>query len=150
MDDDEAIEVGDVRHETVPAYVHRLVEAVLRYEPVSFEGVVVPDEVAERINDFLEQREVKVTELDIADSDVMARLNALLGSAVGREMGGMIANDDFSWMRMSLGVLAKMNVRFVGWHATLGERAILWADGRHYDEPPDDEHDWQPMFAFGD
>lgn len=155
MSDDADIELGDVAQEEPPApdYVHRLLDALMRHEPLDFDGADVPQDVKDRLLAFFNDRQAKTFELSIADSDALAALNGRLAASVHAEFGALGAvlgaTDDFSWQRTSLGILAKMEVNHVGWFYTLGGRAIMWADARHYPTAPDDAHDWQPMFAFG-
>lgn len=151
MSDEDAIEVGDVREpdESTPRYVHRLLDALLRHEPLNFQSCEVPAAVNERIAAYFADRKDMTTRLDIADSNSLANLNGLLAAAIGHEMGGMVASDDFAWQRMSLGVLGKMGARQVGWSYLINDHAHLFMPIASYPEAPDDDRLWVAVFAFG-
>jgi len=132
-----------------PPYVHRLLDALMRHEPLDFDGAEIPNDVKQRLQAYFADRIDKTTELDVADSDALASLNALLGAAVHAEFGSLgvalAATDDFSWQRTSLGILSKMGVVHVGWYRQLSEQASANWNGT---EPPDDEPGWRPTFMF--
>lgn len=132
-----------------PRYVHRLLDALLRHEPLNFQSCEVPEAVQTRIDDYFADRKDMTTRLDIADSEALGNLNALLAAAVGAEMGGMAASDDFAWQRLSLGVLGKMGGRHLGWFARDTDRAYAFVLVDRYPTAPEDGREYIPVFTFG-
>jgi hypothetical protein len=137
-----------------PRYVHRLIDSLLRHEPINFKGCRIPDDVRERLETYFAERANTATGFQLADTNEVTNLQGLLSAAVQQEfaaMGAMLgANDDFSWMRAGLGILAAMRAVQVGWVAELTDRAHMFVTLRYYPEAPDDGHTWLPVFAFGE
>lgn len=138
---------------TTPSYVHSLLDALLRQQPIDFAGQGIPDDVRERLESWEADKKRLAAERDTDFTDSHVLLISRIAKAVSEEFEHALgirlgANRDDTWLKAGDGIAFNMGLQHVGWYHEEGERAHMFVRADLYPVPPDDGRDWHPVYVL--
>lgn len=146
LHDAEPGEPVEVAMSDTPAYVHVIMDSLLRRIPVDLDAVDMPADVRARFDSYIEARRVLVGERGFAEGPAYVYLEQAIADAVRSEFStsfglAMGANQDDTWIKVGGGLVWKMGARHVGWMAPGEPDSFRIGDMAHPDS-------YVPVFIF--
>ena len=134
-------------------YVHSLLDALLRHQPIDFQGEQIPDDVRERLEAW-EQAQHRLeaergTDFTDAHLTLVGKVAFAVSAEFERSLGIQLsANRDDTWLKAGDSIIFRMGLQHVGWYHEEGKRAHMFVRADAYPVPPDDGRDWHPAYAL--